>query len=253
MLLLRIGHSAVGRGWPPSSFHQHVTRTMMMSFTSTCPTQCRYILSSRQKVLATVSRLFSQQISRLPLDAERLGSVIKNDVTVFTYTNRRFFLLISLFGGMQLLFWLNLASFTMSDPTPEILGKANAKLQKGYSSWMGKFYAENRRKIGVTFLIVGCSIFFYSVIYPMRSVSCLTLLRGGKRLGVTTYSYLGRTRYFAVPLDDVSCKRSRIASPTYVAMKLRGHRMYYLLDSRDGQFHQPELFDYVIGLNRSFT
>jgi len=101
-------------------------------------------------------------------------------------------------------------------------------------------------------LHAGCMVFFFSVFYPLRSVSCLTLLKGGNELGVTTYSYLGRTRCFTVPLDDVSCKRARTASPTHVAMKIRQHWMYYLLDARDGQFHQPELFDYVIGLNRSF-
>ena len=79
----------------------------------------------------------------------------------------------------------------------------------------------------------------------------LRLLKGGRDVGVTTYWHFGRLRYFTVPLDDVSCRKSRTASPSYVSMKIRGHWMYFMLDVRDGRFHEPELFDYVIGLNRS--
>jgi len=98
----------------------------------------------------------------------------------------------------------------------------------------------------------GCLTLFFAISYPLRSVSQLTLLKGGTEVGITTYRPFGLTRYFTVPLDDVSCKRSRVASPTHAAMKIHGHSMYYLLDTRDGRFHEPELFDYVIGLNRSF-
>jgi len=117
--------------------------------------QHRYILASPQKV---VCRLLSQQISRIPLDAERLSSVVTKDVTVFTYSNKRYFLLISLFGGMQLLFWANLASFAISDPTVQNSVTNDTKLQKNYSSWMDKFYAENRNKIGVSFLALGTQL-----------------------------------------------------------------------------------------------
>jgi len=97
----------------------------------------------------------------------------------------------------------------------------------------------------------GCVALFFTLSYPLRTVAQLKLLKGGRNVGVTTYWHFGRTRYFAVPVDDVSCRRSRASSPAYAAMKIRGHWMYFLLDTRDGRFHEPELFDYVIGLNRS--
>jgi len=93
---------------------------------------------------------------------------------------------------------------------------------------------------------------FFTMNYPLRSVSRLTLLKGGKDLQVTTYWHFGRMRQFVVPLDHVSCRRSRVSFPTHAAMKIRGYWFYFLLDTRDGRFHEPELFDYVIGLNRSF-
>jgi len=93
-------------------------------------------------------------------------------------------------------------------------------------------------------------MFFFALTYPLRTVSSLVLLKGGNKLGVTTYSYFGRTRYFTAPLEDISCRRSRLSSPTNIAMKIRGHWLYFLLDTRDGRFHEPELFDYAIGLDR---
>ena len=99
--------------------------------------------------------------------------------------------------------------------------------------------------------VAGCFVLFFALSYPLRNVSRLTLLKGGRDLNVTTYSHFGRTRHFTVPLDDVSCTRSRTASPAFTAMKIRNHWMYYLLDGRDGTYHEPELFDYVIGLNRA--
>jgi len=93
---------------------------------------------------------------------------------------------------------------------------------------------------------------FFALLYPQRTVSRLTLMKGGNNLTVTTYSHFGRTKDFTVPLNDVSCTRSRLSSPTHAAMKIRGRWLYFLMDTRDGRFHEPELFDYVIGLNRSF-
>lgn len=68
---------------------------------------------------------------------------------------------------------------------------------------------------------------------------------------VTTYSHFGRTKDFTVPLNDISCKQSRLAEGVQVSLKIRSRWFYYLLDKRAGKFVEPQLFDYVIGLNRS--
>jgi len=340
MLLLKYGQTATITGRALSSVHQHVVRTRMVSFTSRYSAQQRQILASRQKLMAIASRLISREMPRLPLDAESLSAMVTKDVTVFTYSNKKYFLLLTIFGGFQFLCWLNVALFiNLVDP---VAVENTGKPQKNVSSWMDRFYVEHRTKMaaacfglgkrtcnkllsfsvvkcmlclwillklmlsaafillspalhsvecrpfknkkGFTIIYVcslfsfnctvadstnfvvgvislemmwycvraGCFVLLYSLGYPLRTVSRLTLLKGGNQLSVTTYSHFGRTRHFTVPLDDVSCKKSRMSSPAHASMKIRGRWLYFLLDTRDGRFHEPELFDYVIGLSRSF-
>lgn len=247
LLSLKIMQSAGTRG----CVHQRVMSTRIVSLASHFYCQQRHILTLRQKPPAIVSRSLSRRMSRLQLDAENLSAVITEDITVFTYRNNRFFLLLTIFGGLQFLCWVNLALFVKSDPAMNTSQKRDVTLLKSDDSWMGKFYAGNRIKIAAACVSLGCVALFFTLMYPLRTVAQLKLLKGGRDVGVTTYWHFGRTRHFTVTLDDVSCKRSRTASPTQAAMKIRGRWMYFLLDVRDGRFHEPELFDYVIGLNRS--
>jgi len=156
MLLLKIGQSAASTGWALNHVHQIVVSTRMMSSASHWSKQLHYCLAPRQKLSASVSRWFSRELPRLPLDAENLSALITKDVTVFTYENRRFFLLLTIFGGMQFLFWLNLAIFVNSDPTVKQSGKPNmSSSQKNDSSWMGRFYSENLTRIALTCFSLG--------------------------------------------------------------------------------------------------
>jgi len=113
--------------------------------------------------MATVSRLFSREMRRLPLDAENLSAVITKDVTVFTYKNKRYFLLLTIFGSVQLLFWTNIAVFIKYDPTIENSSKPLTTSQKSSRSSMGKFYAENRTKIAATCLGLGKCVYMVLV------------------------------------------------------------------------------------------
>jgi len=158
MLLLKICQSVASRSWVLSPVQQHV-RTRMMLFTSHCSAQWCRISTLQKSLLAKVSRSYSRGMPRLPLDAENLSAMITKDVTVFTYRNNRYFLMLSIFGGMQFLFWANLAIFIKSDPTTQNSGKADATLRKNYSSWMSKFYAENRTKIAATCFALGEQVF----------------------------------------------------------------------------------------------
>lgn len=249
-LLLKIIQSAATRG----CVHQHVTSATVTSFASRFCCQQRHILTSGQKLPTSVSRLFSRQMPRGPrltLDAENLSAVITEDIAVYTYRNNRFFLLLTIFGGLQFICWANFAMFVKSDQTAENLIKQAVTVEKDHGSWMTTFYTNNRTKIAAATLSLGCVALFFTLIYPLRTVAQLKLLKGGGDVGVTTYWHFGRTRHLTVPLDHVSCSKSRTASPTHVAMKIRGYWMYFLLDTRSGRFHEPELFDYVIGLKRS--
>lgn len=68
---------------------------------------------------------------------------------------------------------------------------------------------------------------------------------------VGTYSYFGLTKEITVPIDNISLMRARSTGSSHLSMKVKDKWFYYLLDNRDGKFHNPELFDYVIGLQRN--
>ena len=97
---------------------------------------------------------------------------------------------------------------------------------------------------------VGYVIGVFTWALPLRSVSKLILLQGGKALKVSTYSHFGKTRTFTVPLEHASFMQTRISSGTNLSFKIKKHMGYFLMDKNAGRFHERELFDYVVGLHR---
>ena len=91
---------------------------------------------------------------------------------------------------------------------------------------------------------------FFTWIYPQRAIRQMTLLKGGQNLEVTTYSHFGRSKSFTVPVDHLSVQASRSSKGSQVSLKLKGRWFYYLMDKRDGKFHDTELFDFAVGLQR---
>ena len=86
--------------------------------------------------------------------------------------------------------------------------------------------------------------------YPARAVQTLWLLKGGNSVRVNTYSVLKKYQTLTVPVNSVTCLQTRADAAAQIPMKISGKWFFYLLDKR-GKFHNPELFDFVIGLNRS--
>jgi len=123
----------------------------MASFTNHFFRPQRHNLTSGRKL----SRSFAYKMSRPPLDAENLAAVITEDIPVFTYKNDRFFLLLTIFGGMQFLCWVNVALFIKSDGTVESSQKRKLTLLKTDDSWMSRFYANNRAEIAAACLGFG--------------------------------------------------------------------------------------------------
>ena len=97
----------------------------------------------------------------------------------------------------------------------------------------------------------GSLAMFFTWLYPQRSIHQLKLLKGGQKLQITTYSHFGRTRAFTVPLEHVSSQQARSAAHSTISLKVKGKWFYYLMDKK-GHFNQPALFDYVVGLKRTF-
>lgn len=100
------------------------------------------------------------------------------------------------------------------------------------------------------FFFVACAVLAYAWITPLRAVHKLTLLRGGEKLKITTYSQLAQKTSFTVDLDHVSFSKARNHAANTLSMKVKDHWLYYSLDIQSGKFHNPRLFDYVVGLQR---
>ena len=176
-LLLKIIQSAASRG----CVHQNVTSAGITSFASRFFCEQRHILTSAQKLPTSASRLFSRQMPRGPrltLDAEKLSAVITEDIAIYTYRNNTFFLLLTIFGGLQFFCWANFAMFVKSDQTAENLVKQDVTARKDHSSWMTKFYADNRTKIAAATLSLGKQVFLQLFMGDI-CVICYYRLRGG--------------------------------------------------------------------------
>jgi len=62
------------------------------------------------------ARFISKKTTKLPFQADRLTTSAKRDMIVYSYKNDRFFRTLTVFGGIQLMFWANLGYFFCSVP-----------------------------------------------------------------------------------------------------------------------------------------
>ena len=99
-------------------------------------------------------------------------------------------------------------------------------------------------------MLTGTLILLFCTIYPLRTIRQLTLLRGGNGARITVYSHFGKTKSFTAALDDINAMQGRAQASSNMSIKVRGRRFYYMLDKRDGVFHEPALFDYRVALKR---
>ena len=76
------------------------------------------------------------------------------------------------------------------------------------------------------------------------------LLKGGELLKLETYKHVGRARKLTVRLEDCDFKMPRSVKGTNVSFRIKDHRMLFMMDKKDGHFHEPELFDFAICYHR---
>ena len=103
----------------------------------------------------------------------------------------------------------------------------------------------------LVFVVSGCSALLFSLIYPLRMVQKMELLKGGSLLRITTYGNLTRSKQHSVSMDKISCAVNRQNANPYVKVKVSDNRLLFMLDNKVGTFHEPELFDRIIGSIKS--
>ncbi|KAH9515333.1 hypothetical protein Btru_014181 [Bulinus truncatus] len=146
-----------------------------------------------------------------------------------------------------MLLWGYLALFAVQD-----LRVAPVKDTSDMPLWKRLLYKEGQYKnaISILTLFVGFTILFITVSYPKRAIKSLWLLRGGKDVKITTFSWLGRESTFKKPIEHINCLEARTGSGLYVPLQIKDKYFYFLVDKK-GQFHNTDLFDYLIALRRN--
>lgn len=181
------------------------------------------------------------------------------DVTLFEHDRTRFFRLLSAFCGGQLLFWTYLAHFAYTGlkNTGWTKGKARAPTTTGLAGmWSFEMnLGSNAWRYGFTLgcLAIGAGIAGLGALFCLRSVSKVVLHKGGRMVTVCTQSPLGpgRGRTMTVPLSQVACHAHRQESPSFIPLKIKGYRLYFLLD-KEGTVNNTRLFDVTVGAYRPF-
>ncbi|KAI3355737.1 hypothetical protein L3Q82_004324 [Scortum barcoo] len=186
------------------------------------------------------------------------------DVTLFVHDRTRFFRLLTVFCGGQFLFWTYLAHFAYTGLKDTGGGRSKASSSSSSSSsssttglaglWSFEMnLGSSRWRYGFTLgcLSIGAGIVGLGVLFCRRSVSRVVLHQGGRMVTVCTQSPLGpeRGRRITVPLSQVACHAHRQESPSFVPLKVKGHKLYYLLD-KEGTLNNARLFDITVGAYR---
>uniref|UniRef100_A0A3B3U876 Transmembrane protein 223 n=1 Tax=Poecilia latipinna TaxID=48699 RepID=A0A3B3U876_9TELE len=181
------------------------------------------------------------------------------DVTLFEHDRTRFFRVLTVFCGGQFVFWTYLAQFAFTG-LRDTGGKDRAKAPTTTTGLAGMWSFEmnlgsNAWRYGFTLgcLTIGAGIVGLGALFCRRSVSKVVLHKGGRMVTVRTQSPLGpdRGRTINVPLNQVACHAHRQESPSFIPLRIKGHRLYFLLD-KDGTVNNARLFDITVGAYRPF-
>lgn len=228
------------------------------------------LLNVQQNSSISTQRCVSGLCSRILVHKVRPGAVHRQltsstqpsrDVTLFLHDRTRFFRLLSLFCGGQCVFWTYLGHFAFTGLRNAQKGKPNAsttttttttglagiwsfEMNLGSNTWR---YGFTMGCLGIAAGIVGLGVLFCR-----RSVSQVILHQGGKMVTVSTQSPLGlgRGRKITVPLSQVACHAHRHESPSFIPLRVKGHKFYYLLD-KEGTINNSKLFDFTVGAYRT--
>ncbi|XP_057708994.1 transmembrane protein 223-like [Corythoichthys intestinalis] len=181
------------------------------------------------------------------------------DVTLFHHDRTSFFRLLSVFCGGQCVFWTYLAHFAYTGlrdtgttaqeekrkaPTsPALAGMWSFEMNLGSSTWRYGF------TLGCA--TIGAGILGLGILFCRRSVCQVVLHQGGRMVSVTTQSPLGMGRGWRItaPLSQVACHAHRHESPSFIPLKIKGQKFYFLLD-KEGTINNTELFDVTVGAYR---
>ncbi|XP_016356945.1 transmembrane protein 223 [Sinocyclocheilus anshuiensis] len=240
------------------------SRTFISAYRLTCIQSSRALVSTATqsvKVNDITSILKPLTLRCLRVNSVRnaytfTSTAVAKDVILFEHDRTRFFRLLAIFCGGQFLFWAYLAHFAFTSLRDT--RKNSGEPQKVRTELGGLFsfdmnLGSNAWRYGFTLgcLIIGGGIVGLAVLFSRRSVSRVILHKGGGKVTVSTQSPLGplRAHHLTVPLTQVTCHAHRQESPSFIPLKIKGYKFYFLLD-KEGTLNNPKLFDITVGAYR---
>lgn len=100
--------------------------------------------------------------------------------------------------------------------------------------------------------IAGFMGFMFAQLYPLRIVSSMYLLRGGRLVSLATYKPFGRIKQKNYQLKDISCENDISIVERFIPFKVKGKPFYFLVDKKKGTFYNDKVFKGSVGLKREF-
>ncbi|XP_026861203.2 transmembrane protein 223 [Electrophorus electricus] len=183
------------------------------------------------------------------------STAVLNDVILFEHDRTRFFRFLALFCGGQFIFWTYLAYFAFTglrNTQKNNNGSQKIKAELGLFSFDMNLGSKAWR-FGFTLgcLVIAGGIVGLGMLFTCRSVSRVVLHKGGRKVTVSTQSPLGVNKAWCltVPLNQVACHAHRHESPSFIPLKVKDHKFYFLLD-KEGTLNNHKLFDVTVGAYR---
>lgn len=203
-------------------------------------------LSSSSTQLTRTSPTTKNFCTKVILDPNT--NVIK-DVILFKYENARLYKWMNFFAFAQFIFWNYLSYFSLTNLRDAPVPQDDTKEDLPF--WRRINLGENKYRNGISILCftMGYGILAASWFFTIRSVRFLVLRKGGQAVSFVTYTPFGPNRIMEVPIKYVSAEESRHAAKVTLPVKVKGQRLFYMLDMR-GEFKNPVLFDQTVGLRR---
>lgn len=170
--------------------------------------------------------------------------------------NPNLFRITTAISGLQLLLWGYLSYFALTELTnkssnsPEEPSEENIKQEvkdeevkeeDSSKSSIYKWFMSSKWRISLSLLSLSAGTVFVlmAYIYPLRVTRSLTFIRPIQALRVETYSPLGTSRSFEVPLTDVVCNTTyeQQAQGQNIALKIKGYNLFFLVNPRNTYVH----------------
>lgn len=218
--------------------------------------------------------LFSELCNKISVHTRRLGAAHRQlaarrslstsaqpvkDVTLFEHDRTRFMRLLVVCCGGQFVFWTYMAHFAYTGLRDTRGASEKGEIKASTTGLVGMWrfdmnLGSNAWRYGFTMgcLAVGAAIVGLGTLFCRRSVGRVVLHRGGRMVTVSTQSPLGpgRGQRITVPLSQVTCYAHRQESPVFIPLRVKGYRLYFLLD-KEGTINNARLFDITVGAYRS--